>query len=177
MAEAIPTNSPLDSIRAESDRIEEDALYSAKAQWETAREFEWVHYSLGAPATIAAAVAGVSAVSQYETLALLLSLLTAILTALLTFLDPKAKAHAHRAAGNAYKALSNDARIFREVTCGDTTGASSLQKDLNILNRRRNALNQKSPPPTRSGFERARKGIEEGEAHYRVDASKRHPNH
>jgi hypothetical protein len=171
MAETQDTNpNLLKAVLKEADRIEEDTLYSAKGQWETARDFERLHLALGIPATIAAAVAGVAAVTEYKVLTIILAVLTAILTGLLTFLDPKARANIHRNAGNAYKELSNDARIFREVTCFDAGAVTRLREMLEELNRRRNSLNSKSPQPSRRAFKRARKGIVGGEAAYRADA-------
>ncbi len=177
MAEPTPTSTTtaLTAILAEADRIEEDTLYSAKGQWETARECGWVHLALGIPATIAAAVAGVSAVSECKELAVVLAVLSAILSGLLTFLDPKGQGSSHCQAGNAYKAVSNDARIFREVTCRETTNLTQLRKMLEKLNRRRNSLNSKSPQPTRTAFKRARKGIEGGEGADRADSPSRLP--
>lgn len=170
MAEQTPINSPaLEAIVNEADRIEEDSLYSAKGHWETSRECEWLHLALGIPATIAAAVAGVSVISDGDILAAALAVISAILAGLLTFLDPKGRASNHRDMGNSYKALSNDARIFRQVTCRDDTPHGELKRKLEKLNRRRNMLNAKSPQPSRLAFKRARKGIEDGEASYRAD--------
>lgn len=165
-----PDPSTLTAVRMEADRIEEDTLYSAKGQWETAREFEWLHLALGIPATVAAAVASASAVSECKALTTVLAVLAAILAGLLTFLDPKTRANKHRQAGNAYKALSNDVRIFRTVSCCDVGALAQLTKALEEFNRRRNSLNSKSPQPSRWAFTRARKGIERGEATYRADA-------
>jgi hypothetical protein len=94
------------AILKEADRIEEDTLYSAKSQWEMARELGWLHLALGIPATIAASVAGITIVSDDKLAGALFSGAAAVLTALLTFLDPKSKAGAHRDVGNVFKAIS-----------------------------------------------------------------------
>lgn len=177
MAEITPPNSTaLKAILAEADRIEEDTLFSSKSQWESARECEWTHLVLGIPATIAAAIAGVSVVSENKMLAVVLAVLSAILSALLTFLDPKGRASTHYQAGNAFKKLSNDARIFREVTCNESTNTLQLIRKLERLNRRRNSLNSNSLQPTRTAYKRARKGIKGGEATYRADSPSRSLN-
>jgi hypothetical protein len=163
----------LGAIIKEADRIEEDTLYSAKSQWETARELEWLHLALGIPATIAAAVAGISIVSDDKVLGAVFSGASAVLTALLTFLDPKSKAATHRQAGNIFKAICNDARIFREITCQGAVPISDLEAMLAKLNERRNDGNTSAPQHTRWAFHRARKGIENGEAKYRADSSRR----
>ncbi|MGD9691407.1 MAG: SLATT domain-containing protein [Phycisphaerales bacterium] len=166
----IVTPPTLAAVLAEADRIEEDTLYSAKGQWESARPWEFAHFAIGIPATVAAAAAGVSIVSQWEAVAGCLAFLSAVLTGLLTFLNPEGRAAAHRQAGNAYKAVSNDARIFRTVACSDAAAVRKLRRTLVRLNRRRNTLNETSPPPSRRAFKRARKGIEDGEATYRADS-------
>jgi hypothetical protein len=161
------------AIIKEADRIEEDTLYSAKSQWETARELGWLHLALGIPATITAAVAGISIVSDDKVIGAIFAGASAVMTALLTFLDPKSKANAHRQAGGIFKAISNDARVFREVTCQGATPVSELEAMLGKLNQRRNDGNASAPQPTRWAFARARKGIEKGEAKYRADSTRR----
>ena len=72
-------------------------------------------------------------------------------------------------AGNAYKALQNDARIFHLVQCQQARRANELSAALEELNKIRNKLNIDSPQIPRQAFESARKGIEGGEATYQVD--------
>jgi len=48
-------------------------------------------------------------------------------------------------------------------------GVENLTAELLALNERRNTLNSESPQIPRQAFERARKGIESGEASYAVD--------
>lgn len=121
--------------------------------------------------TILAAVAGVSALSQLEILSGIISFLVAATSAVFTFLNPRDHATKHLAAGNAYKALHNDARIFRLVDCSQGRSPEELTITLKGLNSRRNALNSDSPAIPRAAFERARKGIEAGEAAYLADKS------
>jgi hypothetical protein len=156
----------------EADRIEEDCLYSAKSQWEAARGLGWLHLALGIPATIAAALAGVSIATDDKAIGALLAVATAVLTGLLTFLDPKGKANLHRDAGAAYKAISNDARIFREISCVGDTAIAELEGRLEALNKRRNESNSSSPQPGWWAFRRAKKGIERGDAKYRIETGK-----
>lgn len=166
--------SNLAPIMKAAARIEEDTLYSAKSQWESARELGWLHLALGIPATVAAALAGVSIVAEDKTLGAVLSGASAVLTALLTFLDPKSKASLHRQAGSVYKAISNDARLFREVKCsGGTSSGPVLEEAVEKLTQRLNEANAGAPQPTRWAFSRARKGIEAGEAMYKADAVRR----
>jgi len=161
-------NEPTTAIIKEAERITEDALYSAKGHFEAARDWERWHYWIGIPAAILAAASGVSALKDSPILAAILAFLVAVLTALTTFLNPRERANQQQAAGNAYKSLQNDARIFAEVECA-APASTSLRETLSALNSRRNELNEKSPLIPRSAFERGRKGILAGEATYVAD--------
>ncbi len=162
---------PLEPIKAEASRIEEDALYSAKGHWEAAKPWEHRHLWLGIPTTICAAAAGVSAFSDHPILSGGLAVVVAVGSALITFVNPSERHQRHSEAGNAYKALSNDARIFRTVDCMLETNPAALTAKLHDLNQRRNDLNQSSPLIPRKAFEAARRGIEQGEATHKVDRS------
>ena len=162
---------PLESIKAEASRIEEDALYSAKGHWEAAKPWEHRQLWLGVPTTICAAAAGVSAFADHPILSGALAVGVAVGSALITFVNPSDRHRRHCEAGNAYKALNNDARIFRTVDCTLEADPSALAAKLKDLNQRRNDLNQGSPLIPRSAFEAARRGIEDGEATHRVDQS------
>jgi len=157
------------AIAQEADRIAEDAMYSSKGHFEAAKTWDAWHLRIGIPTTIVAAGAGVSAIRDIPALAAALAFGVAAASALSTFLDAKGRAAAHLHAGNAYKALQSDARIFVEIDCKSGSSVVELRKALGDLNARRNALNGSSPQIPRSAFERARRGIEAGEAKYRVD--------
>jgi len=157
------------AIAKEAGRIVEDATYSSKGHFEAAKNWDNWHLRIGIPTTVVAAIAGVSAIKDSPTLAAALAFLVAAASGLSTFLDAKGNAAAHLQAGNAYKALQSDARIFVEIDCKSDPSVPDLRKHLNDLNARRNALNTSSPQIPRSAFERARRGIEAGEAKYRVD--------
>jgi hypothetical protein len=159
-----------EALIIEAKRIEEDAIYSAKGHFEAARAWDHWHLWIGIPTAIVSAIAGVAALSQHSVVAAVLSLVVAASTALVTFLNAKERATHHLRAGNAYKSLQNDARIFRDIECG--AGAVPLgdqQCGIRDLNARRNKLNEESPQIPRRAFERARKTIRAGEAKYKVD--------
>lgn len=160
---------PLQEIQHEASRIEEDTLFSAKGHWEASKPWEYRHLALGIPTTICAAAAGVSAFADHSILSGALSFGVAVGSAVITFVNPGDRHRRHAEAGNAYKALSNDARIFRNVECGIEKDLTKLTDRLNELNQRRNDLNQGSPIIPRKAFETARKGIEDGEATHHVD--------
>jgi hypothetical protein len=163
---------PLEQIKAEASRIEEDALYSAKGHWEAAKPWEHRHLWLGIPTTVCAAAAGVSAFADYPVLSGALAVVVAVGSALITFVNPGERHRRHCDAGNAYKALNNQARIFRSIDCTLGTDVSALAATLRELDQRRNDLNQGSPLISRKAFEAARRGIESGEGTHRVDQSR-----
>ena len=160
-----------EAIVAEAKRIEEDATFSAKGHFEAARRWDGVHLWIGIPTTLVAAAAGVSALKDLKALSAVLSLLVAASSAVFTFLNAETRSARHLKAGNAYKALQNDARIFYQVQCQQGRRPPELSAALQELNKTRNKLNSDSPQIPRRAFEAARQGIEGGESTYQVDRS------
>jgi hypothetical protein len=161
----------MESIK-EAKRIEEDSLYSAKGHFVTADFWTNFHLWIGVPTVILAAIAGASALSQFDNhniIAGILAIIVAALTAVTTFLNPNEKANSHRNAGNKYNSLRNKARIFHEVDCCGEDLDQELTIQLKELAKQRDELNQSSPQISRWAFKKARKGIEDGEADYNVD--------
>lgn len=157
-------------ITAECQRIEEDAEYSAKSHFDAAARWRRVHLWVGLPAAILAAIAGVSAFRDYADAAGAISIIVAALASVSTFLNPGDKASTHHATGNSYLALRNQARVFRTIELVTIDSNERAVARLLDFTTRRDDLNANSPQPPRSAFERARKGIEEGEAKYKVDS-------
>ena len=158
-------------IVKELKRIEEDTTLSSKSHFDAADRWNQWHLRLGIPATVLSAIAGVSALSQFDyhnVIAGIIAILVAILTGLITFLNPSERAERYLNAGNAYNELKNNARIAHDVEV-DTLDVSELSVRMKELNDRRSELNQESPQPSRSDFVKARKGIEEGESVYVAD--------
>ena len=158
-----------DALRDEAQRIKEDALFSAKGHFQAAQLWDKCNMWLGVPATVMAAAAGVTAMAEYTTVASIIAVLVAILSGLLTFLNPSGCSARHLKAGNAYNALRNDASIFHKIKCRNSAPIGTLETLLDDLNLRRNSLNADSPQIPRKAYERARDGIEAGEADYHVD--------
>jgi len=162
-----------EAIALECRRVEEDALYSAKGSFEAARTWARVHLTLGIPTALVAAVAGVSAFNNLPDLAGVLAVLAAALSAVSTFLDPGEKALAYHSAGTRYSSLGARARFLREVTSQTETTPSDQASELKEILTAKDKLNQESPIIPRPAFERARKGIEAGEASYAADRARR----
>lgn len=171
MSDPAPPLQPnvLQELIGEAGRIEEDAIHSAKGHFEGSDIWAYRNLCIGLPTTILAGVAGVTALTNHPIVGGILALLVAGSSAVQTFLNPADRSAAHLKAGNAYKALQNDARIFRSIDCVQRVTDPKLIAELKALNDRRNALNVESPQFSRTAFERARKGIKAGEATYAVD--------
>ena len=159
--------------QAELDRIEEDCTHSGKAQYNAGGRWSRYHYWLGIPSVILSALAGAAFLKEQGEIAAIMSAIVAILTALMTFLKPSERASSHKSSGDQYLALRNDARVFREIKLRYACDAQTALSGMDEFTKRRNELNQASPPFSRADFEKARKGIEEGEALYAVDKKER----
>ncbi|MFH1769638.1 MAG: SLATT domain-containing protein [Parcubacteria group bacterium] len=160
-----------EKIIREAKRIEEDSLYSSKGHFYAAQSWTNLHLWIGIPTSIMAAIAGASALSQFDNhqiVAGILAILVAALSAVATFINPNEKSSNHHSAGNSYNSLKNRARIFREIDI-DLKTSEDLLKKLKTLNAERDEMNDKSPQIPKWAFLKARKGIEDGEAQYRVD--------
>lgn len=94
--------------------------------------------------------------------------MVSVLSGVNVFLNPQQRAASHQKAGTAYNSLKNDVRMFRTVHASFEQADGSLVAKLESLSKSRNDLNKQSPALARRFFERARVGIEEGEAVYRV---------
>lgn len=158
-----------EQLKAEALRIEEDATYSSKAHYETARRWGQVYLWLGILTAIIAGVSGVSAFEEQTLLAGITAIIAAALASISTFLNPSEKAQTHYTAGYKFTALKNNTRIFREIELLDGVN-KDLKKDLLKLSTVRNSINEVSPQIPRWAFQKARKGIEQGESKYAVDS-------
>jgi len=160
-----------EKIINEANRIEEDSLYSAKGHFYAGQC--WVNTSLwlGGVSAIFSAIAGASALSQFDyhnIVAGSLAIIVAALAAVSTFINPSERASVHQEAGNKYNALQNDSRIFYDIEVNNMS-EQEASESLKKLNDRRNKLNLESPQIPKWAFRKARKGIEEGEASYKID--------
>lgn len=164
-----PPEQILRSIQAEALRIEEDALYSARGHWEASKPWGYMNLCIGVPLTILAAAGGFYSMSDYPKVATTIAFLVSTGAGLATFLAPSQRHQRHADCGNAYKAVSNQARIFRLIESELDRPADELLEKLKKLDDTRNALNASSPIIPRRAFEAARKGIEAGEAAYLAD--------
>ena len=172
-ATSLPTDDsvalPVEALSTEARRVEEDCLFSAKGHFEAASTWSGLHYWLGVPAAVLAAIAGGAAFADHPLLAGSLAMVVTALAAIITFLNPRDRAHAHHVAGVKYNALRQHARVFRTVDLCTEPVSSGARKRLGELADSRGDLGLSSPQIPRRAFERARRGIEQGEAKHAVD--------
>lgn len=159
----------VDALSAESERIQEDAQYSARAHFEAAALWSRAHYWIGVPAAVLAAIAGASAIADRAEIAGIVGILVTALSALAVFLNPSDRSNQHHSAGARFSEVKNLARVFREIELRTTDDPQRLLDRLKALGAQRDELNKASPQIPRWAFNRGRKSIEAGEADYAVD--------
>lgn len=167
-----PVSKTKDEIIKEAKRIEESSLFSAKGHFEAAKFWGNFHLFIGVPVVILSAIAGASALSQFDyskAIAGFLSILVAALTSLMTFLNPNEKSSVHQEAGNNYDALQNKVRMFWSIDCWKEKSEDVLTEKLVQFSEHKNKLNLNSPLIPWFAYQSAKKGIERGEAEFKVD--------
>jgi len=167
-----PVSKTKDEVIKETHRIEESLLYSSKGHFAASDIWGDFHLWVGIPMVLMSTIAGASALSQFDEkhlIAGLLSMIVAALAAVITFLNPNEKESAHRKAGNNYDSLLNEIRIFRSIDCWSIESDELLTERLKQFSQRKNDLNATCPRILRLAYVRAKRGIEAGEADYKVD--------
>lgn len=166
-----------DEIIIEARRIEQDSNHSARGHFMAASFWTTLHIWVGGATAVVAAVAGTSALAQFDhhnVIAGILAIIVAAVTGIMTFLNPNEKAALHRNAGNDYTALRNNTRIFRNIGRSQNLSEHDLHKRLKDLSDRRHDLNNNNPQIPGWAYRKGKKGIEAGESDYQVDVLSRH---
>ncbi len=151
-------------IIEEASRIEECCEYSAKAHYNTSKEWNIGNLCLNIPIAIIAAVV-VFIPDEYKTIP---AVITAILAAVQACIKPTDCLKVHKMAGDKYLELKNKTRRFKNIEIELLTSEEAI-KGLDKLASILDGYNSVNPQPSRTGYEKARKGIQEGEAQYKVD--------
>lgn len=161
-----------EQIILEAKRIEESLLHSSKGHFVAASGWKNFHLWIGVPMVIMSSIAGAAALARFDTtnlIAGLLAITVAALSGVMTFLNPNERVSAHQAAGNAFDALLNKTRIFRVIDCWNTESDEILTERIKDLSTQKSRLNETSPQIPRWAYVLAKRGIEQGEATFRVD--------
>jgi hypothetical protein len=149
-------------ILEEAKHIENDVHHSAKGHYEEANYWTKFHLFLGIPASLLSAIAGASALAQFENHAMIagfLAIIVAALTSVTTFLNPNEKASAHQNAGNKYGSLRNKARAFYNLEMLLEESEQILAEQVKALMKQRDELNETSPPISNAAYSLAKKRI------------------
>lgn len=149
-------------MQEEAKRIENDAHYSAKGHYQEANYWSRLHLLLGVPTAITSAIAGVSALAQFDNHAILagfLAILVASLSGITTFLHPDRKATTHQSAGSKYSTLRNKVRRFSNLELYVEESEQELLEQLKSLAAQRDELNEASLPISNGAYKSAKKTI------------------
>lgn len=160
------------AIIDEAKRIEENCQHTAKGHFEAAQFWSDFHLCVGIPSVVLAGIAGAAAfakIDQNNIVAGILSLIVVVLTSITTFLNPKDRSNSHLSAGNNYDSLLTKVRIFWTIDCRGDDSDSVLASKLKDFSDQRDKLNRECLQVPKRAYEKAKKGIEAGEANYKVD--------
>lgn len=160
------------AIQKEAARLDEDALYSEKSHFSVGTVWKRIHYVLGIPACVLAALAGVSKGTSLAEFVPALAIASSALTGLLTFLAPDRSAAQHIAAGKAYSELRG--RLRRFISIYAQPGGQSvvaLAKQLEELAVRKVEIQRTSPHTGGLAYRMAKASITRGEHSYKADGS------
>lgn len=167
-----PVSKTKEEIIKEAKRIEESLLYSSKGHFAAAHFWTNFHLWIGIPVVLFSAVAGASALSQFDPkhiIAGLISILVAALSGVMTFFNPNEKASVYLNAGNSYDSLMSNVRIFWSIDCWRDESEQVLTERLKYFSEQKSKLNQSCPQIPRWAYNIAKRGIEDGEGDYTVD--------
>jgi len=154
-----------DPLIAEVRKIETDSLYTSQTNFVQATFYDGLNFWLGIPATVAAAAAVTSIITDWSSVAAgVFALIAALLAAVQTFVAPERRATEHKQQGAAYRQLQADARIFRTID-NQRMDEKARRMRLDELLRRRAELNVRNRPNDRA-FKKAQKKVHSGDLSY-----------
>lgn len=158
------------AIQSEVARILESAVFSAQGQFEAAKAWRALHWTLGVLAAALSTLAAVlTFVADAQVASGILAVAAAIVAAILTSSRPDKLAERAVTRGNDYTALRNDARRVLHVQV-PSDEISALREVLDGLAERASDLDHASDPIPRFAYKRARRNIErDGGQQFEVD--------
>ncbi|MBM9595737.1 SLATT domain-containing protein [Rhodobacteraceae bacterium MCCB 386] len=141
-----PDGFPTSAFVREASRIEEDVLYSEKANFQVATLWQWSNFVLGLASALSAALTGLSSTGAiFPESTHRFAVATAVLTVLLTFLEPARQASLRHLAGTSFAALRSRARRFREIDVFSSASEQALREKLEILSEEKARLIASTP--------------------------------
>jgi hypothetical protein len=160
-----------DEVIRESLRIEEDATYASQAQYESAKSWQLIGWSLGVPAAALAAVAGITGLASTSgrVPAAIIALAAAALGGVLAALEPNKKAEHRRATGVAYDEVRVALRQFRLIEVLSMADPQATTR-LGEVSGQKQKIDKIAALPSNRQFGRAVKNLERGRLTHAVDA-------
>ena len=163
-------NNVIDRIVNEGRRLETDALYSYKGHFNAADNLDCWHYKLGISAAIGSVLASAALFAKlggaWLYVGAVCGLLAAVIGGVSTFIDANKKANLHREAAGHYKYLRDRARVLCEIKCVAGLSESDLIIELENLQNDSADFSKTYPVIPKKAYEKAKAGIELGEANY-----------
>ncbi len=160
-------------LKAEADRLEWDALYSAKGHFNAGMLWNVAHYSLGILSVALGALAGKHFFENHNVVASVVATTSAALTGVITFLKPSEKAHPHHEAGTVFAEIKRKARMFQNISSMIETDLKGLQNELNDLVAAYHERQKSAPPVPWIAYRLARRGVRNGEHTYNEEGEQK----
>jgi len=154
----------------EAKRLEEDLLWSMTSCFQIATWWRLLHWVIGVPSVVAAAITGLKAVKagDPETIAMF-AVASAILSALATFMNPSRSAREFHNAGVRCSALKGKLRRFWQIDA--TVEDPALRKTLEKLADEKSHLMETMPHTGGLAYWLAGRSIKKGQNKHQVDTT------
>lgn len=158
-------------MNAEANRVHEACLWASESQFANCKIWRAADMIIGVCAAAAAAVAGVAGLADLITVQWAggIAIASAALGAVNASLGAGRIASDSMVAGNQYRNLQQDVRVFRNIELHALSEQDAAERLMQLVSRQQD-LNASSPVPSAFAFRRAKANIERGGQDYEVDA-------
>ncbi len=165
-------SSLVEELSAEAQRVHEATLWASEAQYANCKVWRIADTIIGVSAAVAAGVAGVAGLADLITAKLAggIAIVSAALGAVNASLGAGRIASGSTVAGNQYRNLQQDVRVFRYVELQSLAEADATDRLKQLIIRQQD-LNESSPVPSALAFWMAKRNINRGGQKYEVDGS------
>lgn len=163
----------LQEVIKEAKRIEERTRLTSKGHFKAAAVWANVHFFIGIPTVVLAAIASALVHSQIGDTKIdvaIMSVAVAALTAIQTFLNPSEREQKHLVAGNNYASLENRVRIFWTIQCWQEADSdAALTARVLHFSEEDDRLKNSCPQIPGWAYLLAKRAVAKGETTYEVD--------
>lgn len=161
----------LDELRAEAGRVHEAALWASESQFANCKVWRATDTIISVSAAVAAGVAGVAGLADLITAQWAggIAIASAALGAVNASLGAGRLAADSTVAGNQYRNLQQDARVFLNIELPVLSETDARDRLMQLVARQQD-LNASSPVPSSLAFSLGKRSIERGGQKYVVDA-------